>query len=479
MARRSNCSRCFGFCQKNLLLTLTINSVIIGLALGFVLRGMSLSAETIQIINFPGEIFLQVLKLMILPLIFSSLISALAQLDARSAGQMGMITVGYYLLTVILSTITGIILVLTIHPGHPEINASNKAVDASEHHAVSPLDTFLDVVRNMFPENVIQATFQRVQTSYYEHKPKSLRANMTSAIIKKKIEYAEGMNILGIIMFCSGFGIIISQFGQKARIIIDFFIILEAVIMKLVDVFMWLAPLGIVCLIAGNILELDDLSDTAQLLLIGAALPVSMQCMEDNLKIDRRISRFVLPLGSTINMDGNALYEAVAVIFIAQLNGVELSLAEVITVSLISTIASLGLNSVPAGLVSILIILKTVDLPTKDVSLLITVDWLIDRIRTLINVLGDAFTAGIVSHYLQKELDKADELNEFHQQLTQEALLLKSAANSRRGSLRFNDSPFLSNKNSRRPSIDVMNWKEQAILNKLTSQIALPQVKHV
>ncbi|CAD5226461.1 unnamed protein product [Bursaphelenchus xylophilus] len=527
--RRLKCGKCVGFCQKNLLLTLTINAVIIGLALGFLLRGLSPTEEAIQLINFPGEIFLQILKLMILPLIFSSLISALAQLDAKSAGQMGMMTVGYYLLTVVLSTITGIILVLAIHPGHPEANPGSNTYIASEHQAVSPLDTFLDVVRNMFPENVIQATFQRVQTSYYEQKPKTQRANITNAIIKKKIEYAEGMNILGIIMFCSGFGIIISQFGEKARIIIDFFIILEAVIMKLVDVFMWFAPLGIICLIAGNILELEDLSDTAQLLLMyvitvlggltihtiltmpllyflltrknpltvcngmiqalvtafgtasgGAALPVSMQCMEDNLKVDRRITRFVLPLGSTINMDGNALYEAVAVIFIAQLNGVELTIAEVITVSLISTIASLGLNSVPAGLVSILVILKTVDLPTKDVSLLITVDWLIDRVRTSINVLGDAFTASIVSHYLQKELDKADEFNEFHQQLTQEALLLKSAANSRKGSFsKFIETPMLSTRNSRRPSIDVMSWREQDLLNKLSSQVALPLVKHL
>ncbi|VDO05826.1 unnamed protein product [Haemonchus placei] len=109
----------------------------------------------------------------------------------------------------------------------------------------------------------------------------------------------------------------------------------------------------------------------------GAALPMSMQCMEDNCHIDRRISRFVLPLGSTINMDGNALYEAVAVIFIAQLNNVDLSFAEVLTVSVTATVASIGLGSVPAGLVSILLILNTVGLPIKDVSLLLTVDWLL------------------------------------------------------------------------------------------------------
>lgn len=104
---------------------------------------------------------------------------------------------------------------------------------------------------------------------------------------------------------------------------------------------------------------------------------MSMQCLEEHCGVDRRISRFVLPLGSTINMDGNALYEAVAVIFIAQLNNVQLSLAEVLTVSITATVASIGLGSVPAGLVSILLILNTVGLPIRDVSMLFTVDWLL------------------------------------------------------------------------------------------------------
>ncbi|PIO58270.1 hypothetical protein TELCIR_20298 [Teladorsagia circumcincta] len=108
----------------------------------------------------------------------------------------------------------------------------------------------------------------------------------------------------------------------------------------------------------------------------GAALPVSMQCMEDNCHIDRRISRFVLPLGSTINMDGNALYEAVAVIFIAQLNNVDLSFAEVLTVR--------------------------------------------DRVRTSINVLGDGFAAGVVAHILQKRLDVSDARNDFRTEIKEE-----------------------------------------------------------
>ncbi|KAL7076104.1 hypothetical protein ACQ4LE_004774 [Meloidogyne hapla] len=523
---RHFCQRSIKIFKKHLLLSLTISSVFVGLIIGFTLRGMHLSQESIRLINFPGEIFMQVLKLMILPLIFSSLVSALAQMDAKESGQMSLFTVGYYVITTLFATMTGILLVLLIHPGDPAIKQELAYLEI-QHNPISPLDTFLDVIRNMFPENVIQATMQRTQTKYYFPSNKrtgkyktdnSSLGNDFNLIYRKKIENINGMNILGIIVFCTGFGIVISQLGERARIIVEFFIILEAVIMQLVGTFMWLTPLGIVSLIAGNLLELTDLSDTAATLLLyvftvlsalfihtfltmpliyflftrknplkvakgmlqalvtafgtasgGAALPVSMRCMEENLKIDSRITRFVLPLGSTINMDGNALYEAVAVIFIAQLNNVTLTMTEVITVSFIATIASLGLNSVPAGLVSIFVILSTVGLPVKDIPLVITADWLLDRIRTSINVLGDAFVASTVSHYLElklkeKDFNKNEEINEkdFND------LLQKQLNNS------LNNSRHHSQDNTQ-----LINWQEQAIIDRLCSDITLNKVIHI
>uniref|UniRef100_A0A8R1HWJ9 Amino acid transporter n=1 Tax=Caenorhabditis japonica TaxID=281687 RepID=A0A8R1HWJ9_CAEJA len=108
----------------------------------------------------------------------------------------------------------------------------------------------------------------------------------------------------------------------------------------------------------------------------GASLPQAIHCAEHNLHVDSRIAGFVMPLGNTINMDGNALYEAVAVIFIAQLNGIALSVPQIITICVTATFASIGLNAVPAGLVSMFVILSAVHLPISDISLLFTVDWL-------------------------------------------------------------------------------------------------------
>uniref|UniRef100_A0A0N5A849 Amino acid transporter n=1 Tax=Syphacia muris TaxID=451379 RepID=A0A0N5A849_9BILA len=473
------------FCRKNALLLLTLLAVIIGLTLGFVLRPLSLSEDTIRLINFPGELFMQMLKMMILPLIFSSLISALAEMDARNASKMGFITLAYYIFTAVLSIALGITLVLLIHPGDPTVKGSSVA-DVPQEKDVFALDTILDLVRNMFPSNIIKACFQLVQTTYKPAKLTYKKAFLNTSGINetivdetaqkmvREIRSISGTNVLGILVFCTGFGMVISMIGQQGRILVEFFSNLNSVVMLWVKSLMWFAPLGIVCLIAGNVLEIGDLSVMAQVLMMyvitvilaltihtvivmpgiyfiitrknpqavvqamfhalvtgfgtasgfstlaltnpfyqvitfsSAALPVSIQCLEDQLFIDRRVTRFVLPLGTTLNMDGNALYEAVAVIFIAQLNNVSFSLTEVATVSFTATVASLGLGSVPAGLVSILLILSTVGLSAKDVPLLFTVDWLIDRIRTMINVLGDGFIAAAVAHLLRDELAQPD-----------------------------------------------------------------------
>jgi len=131
-----------------------------------------------------------------------------------------------------------------------------------------------------------------------------------------------------------------------------------------------------------------------------------MACLEENNKIDVRVSRFVMPIGATINMDGTALYEAVAAIFIAQLKGIQLSFGQIAAVSVTATMASIGAAGIPqAGLVTMVMVLDTLGLPADDVSLIIAVDWLLDRFRTTVNVLGDAYGAGIVAKLAENDLE--------------------------------------------------------------------------
>ncbi|KAI6194493.1 Excitatory amino acid transporter 2 [Aphelenchoides besseyi] len=455
-----------GWLRKNFLLVATIGAVLIGSILGFIVRTQRPSPHTVVLISFPGELLMHMLKMMILPLIVSSLISALAQMDAKQSGRMGSLAVFYYFVTTMLAVILGIILVLTIHPGDPTLKKDLGT--ATEGQQVSTIDTFLDILRNMFPENIVQATFQQMQTKYVRVRPKVLKKNDTETMnllnsgaldtLVPSVEYILGMNVLGVIIFCIGFGIIVSQLGEEARLMVEFFGTLDKVIMRFVSYMMLYSPIGIMCLIMGKIVEIYDWAETARMLALymitvilglaihalatlplifflctkrnpytfmrglfqawitalgtassSATLPLTFRCLEENLHVDRRVTRFVLPLGSTINMDGTALYEAVAAIFIAQMNGINLSMGQVFTVSLTATLASIGAASVPsAGLVTMLIVLTAVGLPVKDVSLIVAVDWLLDRIRTSINVLGDAMGAGIVHHYVKDQLALAD-----------------------------------------------------------------------
>ncbi|GIY23699.1 hypothetical protein CDAR_529811 [Caerostris darwini] len=452
--------------KMNLLLVLTIIGVLLGVLLGFLARMGDYSEDVVQLVSFPGDILMRMLKMLILPLIISSMISGLAQLDPKSSGKMGARALVYYFSTTILAAIVGIILVLIIHPGDPSIK--EEVGTGTEEKKVSTLDAFLDLIRNMFPENLLQACFQQAETSYKKEKPKIIKVsndtefgtmiNETQYITKRIVTYKDGTNVLGLIVFCIAFGIFAGNMGPDGRIMVHFFVVLNEIVMRIVYLIMWYSPFGIMSLIVGKIMSIADLAVTAQqlglymitvilgLLIHGvitlpglyflitrknpwtffqgmmqawvtalgtassaATLPITFKCLEENNHVDCRVTRFVLPVGATVNMDGTALYEAVAALFIAQMNGITLSAGEVIAVSLTATAASIGAASVPsAGLVTMLLVLTAVGLPTQDISMIVAVDWLLDRIRTSVNVLGDAFGAGIVYHLSKKELDQMD-----------------------------------------------------------------------
>ncbi len=136
-----------------------------------------------------------------------------------------------------------------------------------------------------------------------------------------------------------------------------------------------------------------------------ATLPVSMECVEENNDVSNKTASFVLPLGATINMDGTALYEAVAVIFIAQSMNVPLSAGALVVIFLTATLAAVGAAGIPeAGLVTMVIVLTAVGLPISGIGIILAIDWFLDRLRTTVNVYGDTIGAGVIDHYVQHEM---------------------------------------------------------------------------
>lgn len=444
---------------ENLLLILTVGSVIVGAIIGIFAREAEYTEETIVLVWFPGDLFMAMLKMLVLPLIVCSIVSGLAQLDPKSSSKMSITAFIYYFATTTIAVILGIVLVTAIHPGEAQLGWNSKETRLTQaERNVSTLDTVLDLLRNMFPENIVQACFSRAETGYENTTLLNNETGKTSYKRQRKILFKDGTNILGIIVFFTMFGIISGQLAEKVDVVARFFTQTNEIIMKLVLLVMWFSPLGILSLIIGKLISVQHLSTTAAQLsvymgtvLLGlfihacitlpliyfwitrrnpgvfikgmlqaivtalgtsssaATLPVTLRCLEDNLKIDNRVTRFVVPIGATINMDGTALYEAIAAVFIAQMNNISLSFGDLVLVSLTATAASAGAAAIPsAGLVTMILVLTAVDLPTEDISIVITVDWILDRVRTTVNVLGDAYGAGIVAHLSKNELGATD-----------------------------------------------------------------------
>ncbi|XP_035463143.1 excitatory amino acid transporter 1 [Scophthalmus maximus] len=460
------------FLKKNAFVLFTVAAVVVGIILGFALRPYKMTYREVKYFSFPGELLMRMLQMLVLPLLVSSLITGMAALDSKASGKMGMRAVIYYMTTTFIAVFIGILIVLIIHPGKGSKAEFGKQQKIEQ---ISPADAFLDLIRNMFPPNLVQACTQQFKTRYGKrvvHVTVTVNdtifnnsTNGTQEVMEITREevipvpgQVNGVNALGLVVFSMCFGLIIGNMKEQGQLLRDFFDSLNEAIMRLVAIIMWYAPIGILFLIAGKIVEMDDLTQMGGQLgmytitvIIGllihgvlilptlyfvitrqnpfifiagllqalvtalgtssssATLPVTFKCLEENNKIDKRITRFVLPVGATINMDGTALYEALAALFIAQVNNIEMNFGQIITISITATAASIGAAGIPqAGLVTMVIVLTSVGLPTDDITLIIAVDWFLDRLRTTTNVLGDSIGAGIVEFLSRHELRSKD-----------------------------------------------------------------------
>jgi len=459
-----------GFLKENLLTMATLTGVIAGVSLGLSLKALDdgiWTARQAYYVGYPGKIFLNMLKCLIIPLIVPSLISSIGQLDLRVSGRIGSRAVLYYMTTTFLAVSLGILLTISIRPGIADYDSVMEKKDSK---AGTTTDTLLDLFTNCFPPNLIQATMQQYKTIIVDPGNEVIEDSTTGAYIDPDDKdtwvmagsWNNSTNILGLVIFSVATGIAISLSGEEGKPLLYFFKSVSHVMMKITNWVVHLAPVGVAFLIAGEILHMKSVY--AELVKLGwylitvtlgitiqgfiilpiiyglvtkslpfkfigkmgpalatafgtassaATLPVTVNSLEEGNKVDPRISRFVLPIGATINMDGTALYEAVAAIFIAQMTGMNPTLGQIIIISITATAASIGAAGIPhAGLVTLVMVLETVGLPSEAVSIIMSVDWLVDRVRTAVNVLGDAFGAAIVGHLSKEELRKMNETEE-------------------------------------------------------------------
>uniref|UniRef100_A0A7N6FCK5 Amino acid transporter n=1 Tax=Anabas testudineus TaxID=64144 RepID=A0A7N6FCK5_ANATE len=444
--------------RANLLVILTVAGVIIGVFIGLGVRNVALTRTQIIYIGFPGELLIRLLKMIIIPLVVCSLVSGAASIDPKALGKLGGWAMLFFLVTTLIASSIGVVMAFIISPGSVEIetsaqNVGNDNVPASK----EVIDSFLDLIRNIFPSNLVSAAFRSYATSYKMINGTDGNLNFTAEKVPIGKDQ-DGMNILGLVVFAIVFGVALRKLGEEGEILIKFFNSFNEATMVLVSWIMWYAPIGIMFLVAGKIVEMDDVAKlfaslgkyiacciighaihgllvlpaiyfiitrknpytflwgifTALATAFGtssssATLPLMMKCVEENNGVSKHISRFILPIGATVNMDGAALFQCVAAVFIAQLNAVSLNFVQVITILVTATASSVGAAGIPAGgVLTLAIILEAVGLPTTDISLILAVDWLVDRTCTILNVEGDAFGAGLLQYFVDRTSKKEE-----------------------------------------------------------------------
>lgn len=406
--------------------------MLIGVLFGLIMSQMSFGKSLIVDYVKPfGTIFINSLKLIAIPLILASLIKGISDLkDISKLSMLGSRTIALYLMTTVIAVSIGLTVVNIIKPGKSINNETridllkaygddieSKRELADNQKETEPLKPLIDLV----PDNIF-------------------------------LSLTENKNMLQVIFFSIFFGIgLILLPKKKSKSVKKFIDSLNHVILKLIDIIMNLAPYGVFSLLASLVVEAPSLSlfkalgmysitlllglvimilfysliiklyanqnlksffkgiSPAQLLAFStsssaATLPVTLECVNKKLKVDKEISSFVLPIGATVNMDGTSIYQAVAAVFIAQAFGIDLSLTSQLGIILTATLASIGTAAVPsAGIVMLVIVLSQAGIPEAGLALVFAIDRPLDMCRTVVNVTGDASISLIISKSIKRK----------------------------------------------------------------------------
>jgi Na+/H+-dicarboxylate symporter len=395
----------------------TSNWILIGIVAGIVAAfvGVAVFGEAMTAVEWMGTMFLKALRMIIIPLIMASMIVGITGLgDVRNLGRVGGLTVLYYAVTTGLAVGLGIVLVNVFRPG---VGMVFTDMAMPEQVAAKQDLGLADILLSFLSDNVFKAMAE--------------------------------MDILPVIIFSLVLGAVLTTVGKEGETVIAFFRGLNDAIMKVVLLIMYFAPLGVFGLVAGRFARAGDLGtlvgglgkymltvlvglgihgfvvlplilwlfgrrnpyryllDMASPLLTAfstasssATLPLTIEATQSH-GVSRQSAYFVLPLGATINMDGTALYESVAAIFIAQAVGIDLTAGQQLLIFITATLAAVGAAGIPqAGLVTMVIVLRAVGLPLEGIGLILAVDWLLDRFRTAANVWGDSCGAAIIDRHV-------------------------------------------------------------------------------
>ena len=404
--------------------------IIIGMILGVI---YGLIANSFGLIDFTndwikpwGKIFVNLLKLIAVPLVFASLVKGVASLsDISKLSRIGGKTIAIYLVSTIISVTIGLFLVNMILPGanfdkesvtmnqNSQDGANKKILAADNVQEAGPLQFLIEIV----PTNIFESASDNrnmLQIIFF-----AILFGLSIVMLpNEKTLYVNGffdglndiiLKIVDFIMLVSPYGVfallgsVVVDFGASTTLFIALGKYSLTVVIGLLLMIIMIYPMILSLFTKVKYLDFFKAISPAQMLAFStsssaATLPVTMERCEEHLGISEEVSSFVLPLGATINMDGTSLYQAVAAVFIAQVFGIDLDLTQQLTIVLTATLASIGAAAVPgAGMVMLVIVLGAINVPAEGLALIFGVDRILDMLRTVVNVTGDATVATIVA----------------------------------------------------------------------------------
>ena len=447
-------------------------ALVLGLAYSLLAVKMGWNKFTMDWIDPFGKIFINILKLIAVPLVLFSIISGVTALkDINKLGKMGIKTLVLYVLTTMTAVSVGLIIVNVMQPGtmpDEDVRIENRIEYELWKKANSHIENLDNICLSCLPENeaLVQKVMERSQlekpNEWLEDKLDKARATQESSPLQPVVDVVPSnifqaladMEMLQIIFFAIFFGIVLISLNPiKVKPMIDFVESTNEVFVKMVDLVMKAMPVFVFALMAGALVKAagDDVSKLLELLsfllwygvavLVGllfmififypslvsvlikkmnyrrfmsgiskaqltafstsssvATLPVTMECVHDNLGVSRRTTSFVLPIGATVNMDGTSLYQAVAVVALAQYHMIDLAFSQQLIIIITATLASIGAAAVPsAGLVLMIIVLESVGLNPAWIALIFPIDRILDMCRTVVNVTGDATVSSLIA----------------------------------------------------------------------------------
>jgi DAACS family dicarboxylate/amino acid:cation (Na+ or H+) symporter len=391
-------------------------------------NGSILGVRFLDIYEFIGTLFINALKMLIVPLIFSAIITGISNIgNQKGFGRLGLKTIAYYLTTSFIAIIVGLLLVNLIQPGEgmelPGELPMEQAAKVEDKDASDIVDVFL----RMVPVNIVNAAAegQMLGIIFFSLLFGFFMTRIREDLAEQQINFWQGvfaimMKITELVMRFAPIGVfglvaaVVAKTGldQFGNVLVFFFTVLAALLIHLLII------LPLILKFVGGVKPFRHYRAMAPALLTAfstssssATLPVTLDCVENNARVSNRTTSFVLPLGATVNMDGTALYECVAAMFIAQAYGLELSFAVQFLVVFTALLTSIGVAGIPsASLVAIAVILGAVGLPLEGIGMLLITDRVLDMCRTAVNVFSDSCGAVVIGKLEGEEQILSDEI---------------------------------------------------------------------